>query len=71
MDAAGKKTTEMQEYLLAWEHNWKGLGFIRYAFDLLPCSTLESHRIAATFIFGVLLTPQQENLKLRMRGQVF
>jgi hypothetical protein len=31
MDATGKKKTEMQEYLLAWEQNWKGLGFTRYA----------------------------------------
>ena len=40
-------------------------------FDLLPCFILESHRIAATFIFGVPLTLQQEKLKFRMRGQVF
>jgi hypothetical protein len=31
MDATGKKETEMQEYLLVWERNWKGLGSTGYA----------------------------------------
>jgi hypothetical protein len=31
MDATGKKKTEMQEYMLAWEQNWKGLGSTGYA----------------------------------------
>jgi hypothetical protein len=30
-DAIGKEKTEMQEYLLAWEQNWKGLGSTGYA----------------------------------------
>jgi hypothetical protein len=31
MDVTGKEKTEMQEYLLAWEQNWKGLEPAGYA----------------------------------------
>jgi hypothetical protein len=70
-DATGKKKTEMQEYLLAWEQNWKGLGSTGYALIFYHASSWNLTGLLPLFIFGVPLTPQQEKLKFRMRGQVF
>jgi len=64
MDATGKKKTEMQEYLMAWEQNWKGLGLTGYALIFLPCFILESHRIAATFIFWCSSNPTAGKIKV-------